>query len=356
MEAEIMNEIRDGRGSLGGLLSTANDLQAQIDEIAEGMDAAEGRRFLLRMLTASIETFVENDDVERPAFHHAESPIRKMFADCPDTDYLRAPIALGSGRCYRLSGKIPESTLYVGVLLYGKGGRIGNRLTDKQLKIDDQGRFELLISTEEQKGQWLQGEGDETAVMVRQYFGDRATQPSIEVDIELLGDPKPEKPLGEEQLAEQLDRSQRMLRAIVKRTRAAYDLATKAAVNQFIVIPGEQLFPTPDNKYSVAWYEKTKEEKVVVRGRMPKSRYFSLALYNIWLESLDFLHHQVALNHEQLKIADDGTFEAVLSDFNPDPGQANWLDTTGHQKGYVLARALLPEETMPQFKLDVVPR
>ena len=52
------------------------------------IDAVEGRRFLLRMLSASVDTFVEHADADHPRFEHAESAYRKMFADCPDADKL----------------------------------------------------------------------------------------------------------------------------------------------------------------------------------------------------------------------------------------------------------------------------
>jgi len=332
---------------LATLWGKAAELEQGLE--ASGLDAAEGRRFLLRMLAASVDTFVEYNDADRPSLHHAESPIRKMFADCPDTDYLRAAVQLGPGRVYRLSGRIPEGTLYVGILLYGKGGRIGNRLTDADFTLDAEGRFEVLISTEEQSGTWLKADGDETAVLVRQYFSNRETQASIEVEVEYLGEPRAPAPLSADELAANVRRATRMLDAIFQRTRMAHQMATSAAVNSFIEVPGEQLFPTPDNRYAVAWFDLKGADRLVMRGRLPKARYVSVCLYNAWLESLDYRRHQISLNHEQLECASDGSFEIILTD--SDPKTPNWLDTAGHEQGYVLVRALLLEGDMPGFEL-----
>ena len=347
MEAQIP-KISTGMASLW---ETARAIEQEVVATSAGLDAIEGQRFLLRMLAASVDTYLEQIDFDRPLFNAAESPTRKMFADCPDTDYLRAPIQLGDGRVYRLWGRMPLSTLYAGFILYGRGGRIGNRLTEGDLDLDEDGRFEIFISTGEQPGAWLQGEGDETAVMVRQYFSDREAQPPLEVQIELMGDPPPPQPMDAGAIPSQLQRAERMLKAIFNRTLQARQLATMAAVNRFIQVPGEQLFPTPDNTYSAAWFRRTQGEEPLVRGRLPRARYFSVTLYNAWLESLDYQRHTVSLNHEQLHLEEDGSFRIVLSDLKPD--HPNWLDTAGHGEGYVIARALLLEGDMPQLDLDM---
>ena len=192
--------------AIAELMDTTGRLERDIDLPAE-IDGVEGRRFLLRMLSASLDTFVEYTDADRPTFHHAEGPHRKMFADCPDTDYLRAPIDVGDGRVYRLWGRIPAGTTYVGVLLYGRGGRVAGHLDDRHLQVDAEGRFELRIAVDPQPGVWLQAVGDENAVMVRQYYTDRAAEPPIEVHVELLGEIPPAEPLDPQWLSRRVDLS-----------------------------------------------------------------------------------------------------------------------------------------------------
>jgi hypothetical protein len=335
------------------LWHTAAELERQIETDLSGLDVLEGKRFLLRMLAASVDTYVEHDDTERPAFHHAASPTRKMFADCPDTDYLRAPIAVGPGRCYRVWGRIPKGTLYVGVLLYGKGGRVGNRLADTDLPLDAHGRFELFVSTDPQPGTWLAADGDETAVLVRQYFTDRDVQPPIEVHVELVGAAKASIRPAAERLPEQLTRAERMLRSVFKRTLQAHQMIQKGPANRFLDIPGERLFPTPDNKYRAARFQLDEGSRLWIRGRLPAARYFGLTLYNVWLESLDYRHHPVSLNHAQLQCEPDGSFQVCVADTNSDAG--NWLSTAGHRVGYIIARTLLPDGEMPRLEVTAGP-
>jgi hypothetical protein len=254
------------------LWHTAAELERQIETHVSGLDLLEGKRFLLRMLAASVETYVEHGDAERPAFHHAVSPTRKMFADCPDTDYLRAPIAVGPGRCYRVWGRIPEGTLYVGVLLYGKGGRVGNRLADTDLQLDSHGRFELFVSTDPQSGTWLAADGDETAVLVRQYFTDRNAQPPMELHVELVGAAEASSRPAVERLPEQLTRAERMLRSVFKRTLHAHQMIQAGPANRFLDIPGERLFPTPDNKYRAARFQLDDSSQHVPCGAISAGR------------------------------------------------------------------------------------
>ena len=197
------------------------------------------------MMASSVDTFVELGDGNAPEFHHAEGPTRKMFADNPDADYMRSPISTGAGQVYRVWGRVPPGTTYTGVLLYGRGGRVGNRLTDGELGLDQDGNFELRISKARQDGVWLQADGDETAVFVRQYYTDRKLQAPVELSIELLGDHGAPPPLTAEVLTVGVERARRMMRVVWERTLGAWRMASTAALNQFIEIPGEGLFPLP---------------------------------------------------------------------------------------------------------------
>lgn len=345
-----VTQVDDG---LRRIWRTAESLFSSLN-LPQDLDALEGRRFLARMVSASIDQMTEQVDPDHPIFHHGEGPTRKMFADNPDTDYHRAVIRTGEGRIYRVQGRIPAGSTYVGMLLYGRGGRIGRRLVDAAFQADENGRFTVYISADDpgrSDGVWLQADGDETAVFVRQYFADRTTEDAITVDIELLDAPTP-APLTVAAYAKGLERADRMLKAVFQRTQQAHGMVAGMALNNFIQIPGEALFPTPDNTYQVAWYRFGRDQVMFVRGRLPTARYFNLSLCNAWLESLDYQRHTVSLNHRQIRTDADGCFEVCLA--HRDPGHPNWLDTTGHHAGYLLARSLLLDGNPPDFEIQVM--
>lgn len=346
LAAPPMTRVSQG---LDDLFATAKELVTQ-HRMPADLDAVEGHRFLLRMLAAGNDLFIEHNDADYPQFHHAEGPTRKMFADCPDADYLRAPIRLGGGRVYVVTGAVPPGTTYVGILLYGKGGRPAARMPDRDFVRPD-GTFEVRISVAPQEGSWLKAEGDETAVFVRQYYHDRRAQPHLTIDIRLEGPPPTPTALDPAQLARGLDLSRRNLQAVFKRTIEAWKMASVAALNRFIPIGGEQLFPTPDNTYLVCWYRMGQDQLMIIRGTMPAARYVSFCLYNAWMESLDYHRHTICLNDREIITDSEGNYEIVLS--HRDVGAPNRLDPAGHLAGYLLIRCLLADGAIPVPSVEV---
>lgn len=334
--------------AMNALFDAARDIEAKM-RMPSDLDAVEGRRFLMRMLAASVDLFVEHGDANHPRFEHAEGPTRKMFADNPDADYWRAPIDVRGDRAYVVRGNVPVGTTYVGVLLYGRGGRIGAHLADGAFVRRD-GSFEIRISRAPAHGPWLQAQGDETAVFVRQYFVDRDRQAPVELSIEVEGG-EISGPLSAGELARGLERARRNLEAVFTRTLETWKMASVALLNRFVQLSGDSLFPTPDNTYLACWYRIGADQLMIVRGRVPKARYYSICLYNAWMESLDYRRHRISLNHHQLEVDEEGFFELILS--HRPFAHPNRLDSCGHLAGYLLIRVLLPEEEILAPRIDV---
>jgi hypothetical protein len=82
--------------------------------------------------------------------------------------------------------------------------------------------------------------------------------------------------------------------------------------------------------------------------------YQGIQLGSRWYISLDYISHQTSLTADQARPDPDGMLRFVISE--RDPGVANWLETTGHQRGYVqirwqrLARDLGPADG-PQVRV-----
>jgi hypothetical protein len=64
--------------------------------------------------------------------------------------------------------------------------------------------------------------------------------------------------------------------------------------------------------------------------------YQGIQLGSRWYVSLDYINHQTSLTAGQARIDPDGRMRFVISE--RDPGLANWLERTGHRRGYVQIR------------------
>jgi hypothetical protein len=57
---------------------------------------------------------------------------------------------------------------------------------------------------------------------------------------------------------------------------------------------------------------------------------------DVTLSANDYMYRQTHLNMGMLSVDKDGMFRLVVS--LKDPGVANWIDTAGHGKGFMLTR------------------
>ena len=186
--------------------------------------------------------------------------------------------------------------------LRGKRHAILANVSDAELVFAEDGSFEIILSAERPDGaaNWLQLEPAAATLVTRQYFADWETETPARFNIEADG------------------------------------LAS--------------LFATPDNQCVGGWYQLAEDEALVMSGRAPTCRLGRTAL-EPRLESREFLHRSVCLNHSQVELEADGTFRIVVA--HRDPGTPNWLDTAGHSEGGVVFRWLLPEGDLPRPTLAV---
>ncbi|WP_433794969.1 hypothetical protein [Actinoplanes sp. CA-252034] len=106
---------------------------------------------------------------------------------------------------------------------------------------------------------------------------------------------------------------------------------------------------------SVGHYDLDDDQAMIVTVPVSDAPYQGIQLGSMWYVSLDYINHQTSLTRDQARIDPDGMIRYVISERNP--GVANWLERTGHRRGYVqlrwqrLSRELTPEDGP---KVDVV--
>ena len=340
------------------LTAQLTNAAGQVDALSEGRDPserAEGYRFLMRILVAMTEFQVEQE-ADAPSLVQIMSPIRKFFVDNPDTLYHRA--TLNPALRYRIHGQRGEE-LYLAFCLYGLRGRSNSilaNLCDDEMEFDHNGRFELVLSAEQPDGvrNWVQLDNIARTLVTRQYFTDIRQKPA-ELNIELLDNIAPPPAPTVKGVTHRL----RTLSQSVSRTFKSTQLASEAWMKQpntvgiNSTVEGlNSLFPTPDNEYVGGWYKLEEDEVLVMEGRAPECRYWSVQLCSRWLESRDFVNRQIILNHSQVKLETDGSFRIVVA--HRDLDEPNQLDTAGHREGGVIFRWLLPagKWSQPEFHVE----
>jgi hypothetical protein len=107
---------------------------------------------------------------------------------------------------------------------------------------------------------------------------------------------------------------------------------------------------------SVGHYDLADDQAMIVTVPASDAPYQGFQLGSMWYVSLDYINHQTSLTADQARVDPDGRIRFVVSE--RDPGLANWLECTGHARGYLqirwqrLARALTPEDGP---EVEVVP-
>ncbi len=337
-------------------------------------ERAEGFRYLTRLLAAGLDMHLEQADPARPFFTDMLTPTRKFLGDNPDTRYDYAP--LDGSHAYRVWGK-RDTCVYLALCVYGKkpdgNPNIGGNLADCDMHFEADGSFEVFLSAEKPDGviNWIQLNSETTSMVVRQYFMEPAKTTVANIQIETLDAAPARDPYTEEELAKRLGTVGNFVAdtsstAAALSILAALNSVTGDATEEHValqVIDGKMKagetasaqelaasidpkviaahLPTPDIQYAGAWWKIREGEAVVVEGKPPKARYWSVQIFNRWLESPDYRHLTVSLNHGQVELEPDGSFRILISKENP--GTSNWIDASGHNEGQVCCRALIAE-------------
>jgi hypothetical protein len=126
---------------------------------------------------------LRGSDPYRPRFAPANvDNVLKWGMDCPDAAYSGA--ALRDDATYVVRGR-RSSVRHLGLQVMGGMEDTGNVVAD-DLGLDDEGRFELVLSAAEHPGHWMLLAAGSTSLVVRQFFYDWArVVPLTQVDDQL---------------------------------------------------------------------------------------------------------------------------------------------------------------------------
>ena len=341
-------------------LAEAEEIIAGAPHIQTEQDLAEGYDYLAGSIQASLRlAWAYQRDY--PYFVQSTGPYTKMGLDNPDTLYFHA--YLRDDAEYVVTGRRGTTADLSFQVLKGdySPAEVPDSLSafdDRAIEIDADGAFELRFGPSDPAwdatgpNRFRLGTGS-SMLLVREVYSDWSAERRGTIGIrraDRAGCAPPAMTSSE---------------ALAKRYRVAGKILL-SRLRTFLAFP--QWFylaepvntmtpprPTPGGLAtqfsSAGHYDLSDQEAMIVTvpaagaGTAP---YQGIQLGSMWYVSLDYLNHQTSLTADQARIDPDGMMRFVISEH--DPGVANWLERTGHRRGYVqirwqrLTRDLTPDD------------
>ena len=337
-EAEASERIRTG-ASWNEFCDTLKAAGAVILREGAPDDAftrAEGFRYLSRLVRAGLEAFLEHADPRAPSLRRTVHETVKMGADNPDNLYQNAAV---SGKYeYRITGRrgtvryLSFSTQSGG---YGEGLGLPatGYLEAGDVATGPDGRFEIQVSCEPKGENWLPMKPDTGLLIVRQTFGDRAAEIPAELSIERVGADRAPTPLTPLAVDRGLTRAANLVGGAAALF-AGWAEGFRARENQlprFDPALSTAFGVDPSIAYYHGYWRVAPGEALIIEATPPTCDYWNFQLNNHWMESLDYRHHRIAVNHATARLRDDGSVRIVVA--HEDPGHDNWIDPAGHTFG-----------------------
>ena len=301
---------------------------------------ASAHAFLAAMTLKAIEHDIILDPAF-PFFRVLDFRLREG-GDNPDQTYFQAP--LRGGVRYRIWGRRGSERrldfqTYAGAPYAAGGGRMAGFLDSEKLVTDRHGRFEVIVSPEPVKGNWLPNPADGTQVLVRQVFSDWSREHPGELHIDRIGgEGEMKPPIGEVEMAMRY-------RAAAQEVRVHIRLWPETVAKGLTRLPANTmgkpfdagpLGGVPGRWMARANFDLAPDEALVVRTWPMPGNYQGIQLADLWYSSLEYANRQTSLTGDQARLSADGSYWFVLA--SRDPGYANWLDTMGRRQGVILLR------------------
>lgn len=336
-----MNEHSGGLAAFAAALQEAEATIRSAPHVIDERDLAEGLDYLACLVRVALGGAWTSDPAD-PSFARPSAPLSKMGLDNPDTLYFAATIT-GTEEYVVTGTRGTTADLVVQVLA---GTHSGNTSPASHLAFDDRafpvaadGSFELRFGPPRADAGpgYFELAPDARRLLVRQTFSDWSTERAGLLRVQRVGGiGAPSTPLTLDTIDERYRRAASMVTGYL---RTFLDFVQLYYLDQ----PVNTMYApktTPGgltNQYSSAGhYELADDEVLVVTVPASGMAYQGMQLGTPWYVSLDYSNHQTSLTADQARVDPDGRIRFVVS--HRDPGLTNWLETTGHRRGYLQVR------------------
>ncbi len=312
--------------------------------IQTGQDLAEGYDYLAGHIRGAIQlAWAYQRDF--PYFVASTGPYTKMGLDNPDTLYFHS--YLRDDAEYVVTGRRGSTADLSFQVLNGdySPAEVPDSLTafdDRELEVAPDGSFELRFgpAKPDPGPQYITLPAGSAMLLVREVYSDWSLERRGTIQIRRADRAGGAPPAADTE-------------TMAKRYRVAGKILL-SRLRTFLAFP-EWFYlnlpvntlteprPTPGGlatQFSaVGHYDLADDEAMIVTVPAAGHRvapYQGIQLGSMWYISLDYINHQTSLTADQARVDQDGMLRFVISE--QDPGVRNWLERTGHSRGYVQLR------------------
>lgn len=318
----------------------AEKVIADAPHIRDEQDLVEGYDYLAGGIQASM-MLAWAYERDFPYFVQSTGPFTKMGLDNPDAVYFHSYIRDDAE--YVVSGRRGSTADLSFQVLNGDYSPVEvpdslAAFDDRALEIDEDGYFEVRFGPGPASGPGYFALAPGSAILVvREVFSDWDTEQRGRIRIrraDTAGTAPPPHTMD----------------LLTKR----YGVAGKILLSRlrtFLAFPEWFYLDLPVNTMtaprstpgglstqfsSAGHYELADDQALILSVPASEAPYQGFQLGSMWYISTDYINHQTSLTADQARHDPDGRIRLVLAE--RDPGLANWLELTGHRRGYMQFR------------------
>jgi hypothetical protein len=314
-------------------IAEAEKIIATASHVQSDQDLAEGYEYLAGAIQASMRLAWAYDR-DFPSFVSSTGPTAKMGLDNPDTVYLHAYIRDDAE--YVINGKRGSTSDLNFQILNGDYSpvQVPDSVTafdDRAISIARDGSFQFRLKPPPGSAMFI----------VREVYSDWATERrgTIRIHRDGMAGAAPSRVTDTALAAKRYEVAGKILLSRLRTFLAFPEWFYLNEPVNTLTAPRHTPGGLSTQFSSAGHYDLGPDEAMLVTvpaASKAVAPYQGIQLGSMWYISLDYINHQTSLTADQARIDPDGMLRFVISE--RDPGVANWLECTGHRRGYVQLR------------------
>lgn len=330
--------------SFAKAIAEAEQIIRSAPHVRTEQDLAEGLDYLAGSIKACLHMSWAYQ-IDFPFFAASTGPYTKLGLDNPDTLYFHAYIRDDAE--YVVTGRRGTTADLSFQVMNGDYSPASSpdsltAFDDRELEIAPDGTFEVRFGPAKPDAgpNYFTLFPGAAMLIVREVYSDWSAEERGQIQIhrvDTLGKPAP------------------AVRTELMEKR--FNVAARMVVNRiktFLAFPEWHYLDLPVNTLteprltpgglttqysSVGHYDLDDDQVMVITIPAPDkdvAPYLGFQLGSMWYVSLDYINHQTSLTADQARVDPDGKIRLVVGE--RDPGLANWIERTGHRRGYLQFR------------------